>query len=181
MKNDITKYTFSASDNLFFDANILVYLDGPIASVDQNLQDIYNVAYTKMRKAKSRLFVDIVVLSEFANRYLRLAFNPYFKSRAYGTFKEFRNSKHGKATISNICTLMKKRLRTFSLSCSHGDNAWALERLDEFNKLSGDFNDCIIADTCRINGFSLITHDKDMGNFGISIISANPNLYARTL
>jgi hypothetical protein len=68
MKNDINKYTFSASDNLFFDANILIYLDGPIADVDKNLQAIYANAFAKMIKANSKLFIDTVVLSEFANR-----------------------------------------------------------------------------------------------------------------
>lgn len=175
MKSNIRKYTFSSSDNLFFDANVLIYLDGPIANVNQKLQEVYANAFAKMITEKSNLFIDTTVISEFANRYLRFAYEPF---RGSSSFKDFRDSSDGEKTISNICAILKRRLRYFSISSVCVNNTWLVGIIEEFDKLSGDFNDCIIADICRKNNLSLITHDGDMGSFDISTISANRKLYS---
>lgn len=175
MKRNIQKYTFSSSDNLFFDANVLIYLDGPIANINQKFQKVYADAFAKMITAKSNLFIDTTVISEFANRYLRFAYEPFRESLS---FKNFRDSSDGKKTISNICAILRRRLRYFSVSSVYVNNASLIGIIEEFDKLSGDLNDCIIANICRQNKLSLITHDGDMGSFDISIISANQKIYS---
>ncbi len=176
--SDIQQYQFSSSDCLFFDANILIYLDGPIGNTNIKFQQIYADAFAKMLKAKSKLFIDPIVLSEFVNRYLRLEFVRFVRhQQKQYTFKEFRGSDVGKKVISNICTIINKRMAYFSLINSQADNLWLKKIINEFDMLSGDFNDCIIVDICRQNNLSLVTHDGDMVSYKIPVLSGNKNLY----
>jgi predicted nucleic acid-binding protein len=180
MSHDIQGYSFTSSDKLFFDANILIYLDGPIANAKQPYQNIYANAFQRMINAQSRLFVDSTVVSEFVNRYLRLEHKRLLKTQhpqIPKEFKPFRNTPTGNALISTISAVLKRRLRRFEVLAMQADKGTMSRIIDEFDNSKGDINDCIIAAICRQNNFSLVTHDGDMGSFGLNLISANAKVY----
>ncbi|OAD21270.1 PilT protein domain-containing protein, partial [Candidatus Thiomargarita nelsonii] len=91
-KQDIRTYTFSDDDRLFFDANIWIYIYGPLLSQqDVAISSTYAHALQKIRNAQSHLFIDALALSEFINTYARLEYRQSF-ANTYPTFKRFRKS-----------------------------------------------------------------------------------------
>ena len=77
MKNKavyVTKYRFQPEDKLFFDANIWLFIYGPQEQKNTKV-DIYSSAFHRILKAKSRIYIDILIVSEFINTYSRLKWN----------------------------------------------------------------------------------------------------------
>ncbi len=131
-KQDIRNYPFSKDDQLFFDANIWIYIYGPLVT-QQNLtlSITYAVALQKIRHAQSRLFIDSLVLSEFINTYARLEYRQSF-ANTYRTFKQFRNSPDFKSVAQEIAD-NTKRLVTHCQPCDSHLSAFSLmDILDEY-------------------------------------------------
>lgn len=69
--NDIQSYVFTSSDKLLLDANILLFIYGPQSSVNPNV-DVYSEALKKILNSHCQVYVDVLVISEFINRYARI-------------------------------------------------------------------------------------------------------------
>lgn len=63
-------YSFSEADNFLIDTNIWIYLYGPQLPKDWKTT-IYSGALARMLAAKSKIWMDVLILSEFINRYCR--------------------------------------------------------------------------------------------------------------
>jgi len=77
MKNEsyhIEEYTFAAADKLLFDANIWLYIYGPQGNPADQRTRVYSAALAKILAARSRIVLDVLILSEFINRYARLRY-----------------------------------------------------------------------------------------------------------
>ena len=70
----VDSYEFAESDALFLDTNIWLYVYAPQAPNDWRTR-IYSKSLGKILTAKSKIFIDALVLSEFINRYARFAYN----------------------------------------------------------------------------------------------------------
>ena len=62
----VDSYEFAESDALFMDTNIWLYVYAPQAPGDWKTRT-YSRSLTKILTAKSRIFIDAMVLSEFIN------------------------------------------------------------------------------------------------------------------
>ena len=72
---DITTYKFTAKDRLFLDTNIWLYNYCESCSVSPSYRpevDSYSQALQDIHEKKSRIHIDVLVVSEFINRYARL-------------------------------------------------------------------------------------------------------------
>ena len=173
---EVYKYKFTNGDQLFFDTNIWFYIFGPQEPKYQSNRwmAIYSRIFKRILKAKSDIYIDILVVSEFINRYAKLKYNvdapPNVK------FKDFRNSSDFKPVAKNIAADVKRVLK----HCKQiGSGFKALNMDDLLNDYATgnfDFNDQVITEICKNNGFTLITNDSDFKTQDIPILTANSNL-----
>ena len=171
----IENYTFTSKDRLFFDANIWIYLYFPSTSNDWKVR-VYSYAYERIRKAQGRIYLDVLVLSEFINRVARIHFELVKDSRNFKNFKEFRGDSLFQETAKEI----SGSVRTFLKGCERIDSLFPtvdMERIvTDYETATSDFNDLMIAEICRANQLTLITHDADFQNRNIPILTANRRL-----
>ena len=169
----VKNYNFTAGDKLFLDANIWLYLHGPQQPRAASYVKTYSDAYKRMLSAQSQIYIDVLIVSEFVNRYARLQ----HKFAASGqNFKAFRNSPAFKKHAQDIADDVKRVLR----HCSRIESGFAtlkiIDLLDDFAAGGSDFNDQVIAALCRRMGLTLVTHDSDFNAPGISVLTANQSL-----
>jgi len=68
---EIGKYVFQADDELLVDANVWFFLYGPHPPGSPKAA-LYSGALARILAAKSCIYVDVLIISEFVNRYARL-------------------------------------------------------------------------------------------------------------
>ena len=170
---EIRHYNFTAQDKLFLDANIWLYLYGP-PKPRSYWRPIYASVFNRMVKAKSRIYIDLLVVSEFINAYARLKWRD--TSSYPNTFKTFRSSSDFKTVAQDIATHVQQIMK----HCTRIESGFATLRIDDLlnDYAIGDldFNDQVITEICKNNGFTLITNDGDFKTQDIPILTANSNL-----
>ena len=170
---EVRHHNFTFKDKLFLDANIWLYLFSPREPGDRWKQ-IYSEVFERILKANSRIYVDVLVISEFINAYARMkwrAVAPHIKS-----FKDFRNSTSFKPVAEDITA----GVREIISHCSPIESGFVTLQMDglltDYAAGNSDFNDQVITEICKSNGFTLITNDSDFKTQDIPILTANPNL-----
>ena len=163
--------------NVFFDANVLIYIFWPTINGDPNSPATrYSSILGTLFRNGFKLYLNSVVVSEVVNRVLRIEFEKYqLMHTDFSSFKEYRNSEEGKRAQQDVFTVFKDRiLNLFSIKekCLTKD---AVKSLLTVNTL--DFNDKIIVDVCKSNGLVLLTHDRDFVGEDLDIISANGSYF----
>ena len=170
---EVRHYTFGPEDLLFLDANIWLYLHGPQQSPAPSYVETYSNAYKRILSAKSKIYVDALIVSEFVNRYARLQHKLIAPTKS---FKEFRDNPFFKIYAQSIADGVKRVLK----HCSRIESGFATLNinalLDDYAAGGSDFNDQVIAELCKERGLTLVTHDGDFRAPGISVLTANRSL-----
>lgn len=162
----------------FFDANVLLYLFGTVATPsNQWAITAYNAIFSNCLKAKIILCVDVTVLSEFINRFIRFEYESYLKSnclsRTNFKFKDFRNTKEGQQASQDIQLIVNGRiLKSFKIIGKLFDQ----EEIKSINLVNNDFNDELIIQTCNEHKCVLVTNDADFSRANVDILTANNKL-----
>jgi len=163
---------------LFFDANVLLYLFGAVATPkNQWLVEAYTKVFSDCLKMQSVLCVDIFVLSEFINRSLRLDYENYLKmnglDKSQLDFKTFRATPDGEQLSKGIETVVKGRiLKQFKLVGKLFNPA----DITAISLVNHDFNDALIIQTCQAHHCVLVTNDADFSGADLDILTANNKL-----
>ena len=172
---DIRSYSIQSGDRFFFDANVWLCLWGPAVS-SKRRSNAYSRAMCDIRVAGCPIFLDALVMSEFINAFARLEW--YRSVSASGKFKDFRKSPDFKP-VANDIALNAKRIAMFCSACeSEFTSVDIASLLNDFALGDSDFNDQMIAEICRKNGFALVTDDADFAGSGLNILTANRGLLA---
>jgi len=173
---DIAKYSFCNGDMLLFDANVWLRIHGPNKPGDWKVA-VYSSAYAQILLANAKIIVEVLVLSEFVNRYARLRHDlAKADPRVPSDFKAFRNSAHFAPIAQDIAADLKKIVG----GCARVDTP--LESMDvatligEYEKGQSDFNDLVLADLCKARNLKLVTHDSDFKGLDLTVITANKAL-----
>ena len=166
-------HNFTSEDKLFLDANIWLYLFGPRKLGDHWVQ-IYSEVFERILNANSQIYVDVLVVSEFINAYARTEWRtiaPHLRS-----FKDFRSSRGFKPVAEDITAGVKQIVS----HCTRIESGFTTLPMNDLlaDYISGDFdfNDQVITDICKNNGFTLITNDSDFKIQEIPILTANQSL-----
>jgi predicted nucleic acid-binding protein len=173
---EISQYAFKADDELLLDANVWFFLYGPHKPGDLRAA-AYSGALARILAAKSRIYVDVLIISEFVNRYARLRHN-ILKNRpgVPRDFKRFRNTPAFKSIAMDIAADTRKILVT----CSCVDSGFATldtkSLVDDYSGGDSNFNDLVLADLCKSKALKLVTDDGDFKGKGIIILTANKKL-----
>ncbi len=170
---EITSYVFKDSDKLLLDANVWIFLYGPQKPGDPKVS-IYSQAFAKILAAKSQIYIDVLIVSEFINTYARLKYNILLPPST--NFKQFRKSKDFKPIAQAIADDVKRMLQHCTRIAT-GFETLAIETLlNEYALGDSDFNDQVLTDLCIRTGLMLITDDADFKDRGIPVITANKRL-----
>lgn len=174
---EIIRYNFRPSDELLLDANVWLFLYGP--QTQNKRSHIYSQAFAKILNAKSRIYIDVLIVSEFINRYARLKLKLWeIQTGSTTNFKAFRKSADFKPIAQDISADLKRVLK----QCTRVDSGFeslAIDSLiDEYAVGNSDFNDQILTVLCKSSGLKLVTDDGDFKDRGIPVITANKKLLA---
>ena len=168
----LKRYNFGSHDRLFLDANIWLYVYAPQKPKNYWV-NVYSKAFERILAAKSCIYIDILVVSEFINTYAKIKWNINATSES---FKTFRNSDDFKPIAQEIADNTKRVLG----HCSRIENDFKTVKIDDLlnDYATGDFdfNDQMITDLCKRKGLKLITNDGDFKDQGIPILTANSKL-----
>ncbi|MBN1596456.1 PIN domain-containing protein [candidate division FCPU426 bacterium] len=168
----VETYKFSGEDRIFIDTNVWFHIHGPQVRPDSN-NGVYSKAFKDILSAKSRIFIDVLVLSEFINRYARL---QHRISNDTTDYKRWRKSEDFEPIAKSIADVTRRIIRC----CKRIDSCFGSVDVDvllnDFEKMCPDFNDQILIEICKTNNLKFLTHDSDFKNKDISILTANPRL-----
>ncbi len=179
MKNkahDLLTYPFSVDEPLLLDTNIWLYLF-PAPSSPPHGAPIkkYSAAFGRMRNAKVRLTMDVLVLGEYINRYCRIEYKAGYAG-TYPDYKKFRQSRDFKS-VGQGAAVYARKILSFCTAFDHPFSSANLKDiLVDFEDGLADVNDGLIAGACRNNGWKLVTNDGDFVNGGIEVLTANNRL-----
>ena len=176
--SSIETRTFTSADRLFFDSNIWLTLEPAQFTRPGPSEAIYSQAFKRILQAKSKIFVDVVVLSEVVNRWLRYAWQASNQT-AYPDFKAFRKGPDCRRAAKDIVSACERLLRYAERTDTKLRSIPIDELLTDLQKGTRDFNDGVIAATCDANRSTLVTHDGDFRGSRANILTANSRLLTR--
>ncbi len=163
---------------LFFDANVLLYLYQPVA-IPSNQWAIndYGKIFKCCLELRIVLCVDTIVLSEFINRLLRFGYDNYLKANGLDrnkfSFKEFRSTSEGERIAQDVEIVVKEKiLHRFKMV----GKLFNESDITAINLVNCDFNDELIVKTCQEHQCVLVTNDADFNGADIDILTANYRL-----
>jgi predicted nucleic acid-binding protein len=160
---------------LFFDANVLLYLFGTVGTPsNQWAVNSYSAIFSNCLKMQIILCVDVLVLSEFINRFLRIEYENHLKTnkldRNHFNFKSFRSTTEGTQVSQDVEMVIKgKILKRFKMVGKLFDES----DISSISFANTDFNDELIVKTCKQHQCVLVTNDADFSGVDIDILTAN--------
>lgn len=168
-------YIFQAGEHILVDANIWLYLQPPSAQPSPGFVWRYSAVLKRLLAADAKPVIEALVLSEYLNRYFRLAYNTTWKA-TYPEYKAFRKSPDfipvAQAAVGDARNILK-------LTSPEGTPLSQLDLpaiLVETEAGALDFNDGVLVETCRLRGWKLLTNDSDMTLGGIDVLTTNNRL-----
>lgn len=168
---NIIDYSFSSADRLFFDTNIWFYALGTLHNPDTYAR-IYADILKKIFVTKCQIFIDVLVFSEFINRFARdIAEQELGISR--DKYKDFRNSKKFKVVAQEVVNAANEIIKLSTRIPTTFDRIDPIPILQEFANKNLDFNDQIIETICLTHNLTLVTHDTDFKHAQCRILTAN--------
>ena len=148
----IDSYKFDSTDTLLFDTNIWLYLYSPQGMIHPLIKSKYASAFGRIRSAKSRILVDVLVLSEFINAYSRFVYNELPAATKPSNFKTFRSSVDFKAVAEEISKYSQRILGKTEPTESGFESINLRAMLNDYAAGKTDFNDQILAEMCKSEG-----------------------------
>lgn len=86
--HNLSAYTFSANEQILFDANIWLYLFAPPQNPKAPFVAEYSAHFARMSKSGAKPVFDPLILSEYINRYCRIEWEGKYRTK-HITFKAF--------------------------------------------------------------------------------------------
>lgn len=170
---EVLRYNFTSQDKLFLDANIWLYLFGP-REPRNHWNQIYSRAFNRILNANSQIYIDGLVVSEFINAYARTKWRAV--ASHVRSFKDFRSSAGFKPIAGDIAAAVEQIMR-HCVGIESGFTTLPMNALlSDYATGDFDFNDQVITEICKNNGFTLITNDGDFRTQEIPILTANQSL-----
>jgi len=175
--NNIQRYSFTNQDRLFFDTNIWLYIYGPQGPSGERRQRIYSNAFRDIISLGIKIYIDVLVLSEFVNRTARFHYDLWCdENQTSVDYKDFRSMAEFKEIASGIEKDAQLILVDSKLIETGFTRMDLKTLLKTFENNQQDFNDLIIINVCHTNHLTLVTDDGDYGGANIPILTSNSRL-----
>jgi predicted nucleic acid-binding protein len=159
---DIKSYSPKALDVFFFDNSVWMYLFCPLGNYNRNKQRHYSSFLQSIKTSKSTIFISSLVLSEFANRYLRMDFERW-KDEENVPLAVFKKDFIGIPRYSETVEEIKRNINQILKFCEKsGDNFNAVDFDSVLLNLSSiDFNDSYYIELAKLDNWKIVTDDED--------------------
>ena len=160
--------SFSQNDRILIDANVLIYVYCPLNGRSyEGFISHYTDTLQKIGNAKSSVFVNSLIISEFINRWLRMDFSR----TGLNDFKrDYRPSDRYRNTIKLILRELAKFYKQFNVQ-NLNDNFSIINFQRKYIEFpQSDFNDILIAENAIANSCKILTQDKDFAQYPVEII-----------
>lgn len=160
----IKEYTISSTDCFFLDNNVWMFLFCPLGNYQKKKQSVYSNFFAGILSHRATIYINSLVLSEFANTYLRLDFQLWKRmpENCRADYKrDYLQSEQYAATASLILAVMRNILKV-SERMPDNFNSVNLDLLFDHFKII-DFNDSYFIEYCRSCGKNMlfVSDDKD--------------------
>lgn len=167
---DIQTYQFSEHDRLLLDTNIWLHIYASKIE-PSGITVVYQHAFARMLAAKSLLFIEMTIISEFISNYARLR-----NLKAAKQFKTFRNSKDFQMAAKMIVGSGREILSRCQLVANNIAKSEIASMLANLEHGCIDFNDQVLLALCKYHQLTLVTDDGDFKNADCKVLTANPKL-----
>jgi len=173
----LLQYPFSASDKLLFDTNVWLHLYGPLSFPPDPRAKAYSAGFKIILHKKCKIFLDVLVLSEFVNVIARHRYYARFpNSNSRPKFKAYRNS----AAFNVVAKEITQACRRMSSESQYVDTDLSSFDVEDiycqFERGGEDFNDLALSELCRRQNLTLVTDDGDFQGHGLTILTENRKL-----
>lgn len=175
--HDATKYVFSKGEPILIDANVWLYLQPPTAQPPPGFAWRYSNTLKSILGAGATPVIETLILSEYLNRYLRLEYDGAWRA-VYPKFKDFRKSGHFAPVAQAAMADAKQILNLAAPQDTLLPATDIAAILAETEAGALDFNDGVLVENCRLNGWKLLTNDGDMTIGGIEVLTTYKPLLA---
>jgi predicted nucleic acid-binding protein len=173
---DIRSRSFTGQDRVFVDTNVWLFIYGPASATGAPQTATYSAALRRMRDARSSIYLDVLVLGEFINRFARIEYEHALGVREVTNFKSFRNGASFRAVAQEIAT-SATRIVNLCRRCQWAfSSANVGSMLVHYAQGASDFNDLALVELCREHGLTLVTDDADFKPRQIPILTANTRM-----
>lgn len=139
-----------------------MFLFAPIAGVDRKKQKEYAALLKEIQTTRSSVFVTSLILSEYANRCLRLSFDLWKKEKGRPGSdykKEYRQTPDYQDALADVREQIKAILK---IAEKRPDDFAAIDILKVLsNTTISDFNDAYYIELCKMNRLKIVTDDQD--------------------
>lgn len=157
-------------DKIFIDTNVLIFILYPANSSYKYSR--YLGVISTLQQRQCQMYINSLVVSEFINRLLR---DDFYKLKDQNPniakFKQdYRNTQNYIDTLQFAITELEKFCKMYNVKhINDGFNDINIVSLYT-NGYSFDFNDLIIAENVRSNGFKLLTDDRDFQSLNVALV-----------
>ncbi len=161
--------------SVYFDANIWLFNFCPLGDYKQYQVTKYSSALSTILNKKYPIYTSFSTISEFVNRYLKIAGDCYKATHNITDFnykKDFRGSTEFKNALDDVRKQVGKIVK-YSTVLTYPHTPDSIMDCLDTSMESVDFNDQEIIKFCKQHNLSLLTDDADFIDADITIISAN--------
>lgn len=158
----IKDYYPTQQESFFFDNNIWMFLFSPIAQYQKEKQKTYSRFFEKALESGSTIFTSSLILSEFVNRNLRMAFDRW-KEMTSNYSAQYKKDYIGCNDYKINISLIKKSVKKILASSEKISDNFRNINIDKIQSLLEiiDYNDSYILELASSQRFSIVTDDKD--------------------
>lgn len=176
--HDITTYKPSSSDVFFFDNNVWMFLFCPIVNYERLKQKKYASFFSDVNSAKSCIWINSLVLSEFCNAWLRIVYNNWKKKAKNTLNNDYKKDFVGSQGYNDSIREIKLTLQSILKKAERTTDDFNSINLDHiFTELENcDFNDSYYLELASRNKWKIVTDDADLfknNKLNVEIITAN--------
>lgn len=169
----VDEYRYSKNDRLLLDTNIWLFLFGPQYNPSDTRVVTYSAAWKKILDERCKIFIDVLILSEFVNASARYFYNTLPPSQKPRDFKTFRKSAQFKPIAKGIAADCRRILNF----CARIDSGFAAldttGLLNDFESGKMDINDQLLLRLCAAKNFILVTDDADFKGRSVKLLTCN--------
>ena len=172
----VSSYSPKSGDVFFFDNCIWMFLYCPMGNVNKSKEIAYSSFLESIISSRATIFINSIVLSEFANRYLRLDFELLKKENP--SLSNYKRDYVGSERYQNIVECINSSIKSILKVCEKTSDNFNCINIDKvtnhFKKI--DFNDSYNIELSALNRYKFVTDDKDFISYemhNVEIITEN--------
>lgn len=182
---DAKKATFTKSDKILFDCNILMYMFYTYGGYSQSLIRCYTTLFNNAIQNNSTIFIPSIEVSEFINTYCRQEYYRYLrqegKSPSIFDFKhDYKATQDYEDVINEIHSIVNNQI--FKIFHKLDDIFSKIDITSIYDKPNEfDYNDRYYLKLAEKEGIKIVTNDADFYSdlCDVEIITANRNLLCK--